>query len=169
MNTLAFDHFVKKIYIKSSIEKLYWCWASQEGLESWFLREAVFKRGEFPIDYGEYVSPGDNYTWKWYNWDGQEEGQVVHANGKDYVQFTFADGFVDINLEQKNELVIVSLKQHGIPTDEESKLKIHVGCSNGWTFWLTNLKAYLEHGILLNETEVDLTENDMAGWIFVNM
>ena len=30
---------------------------------------------------------------------------------------------------------------------------------NGWTFRLTNLKAYLEHGVLLNETEIDLREN----------
>jgi len=25
-----------------------------------------------------------------------------------------------------------------------------VGCSNGWTFWMANLKAYLEHGITLH-------------------
>jgi len=48
-------------------------------------------------------------------------------------------------------------------------LEIHYGCSNGWTFWLANLKAYLEHGILLNETEIDLRGEELAGYEFVNM
>lgn len=169
MSELSFDRFTKKIYIKASIEKLYWCWATEDGLTSWFLREAKFTREKFTVDYGEYTKPGDAYVWKWHNWDGQEEGKVTQANGKDFLQFTFADGLVDIHLEQVNEVVVVTLKQHQIPTDDDSKLKIHVGCSNGWTFWLTNLKAYLEHGILLNEKEQDLTTNKMAGWIFVNM
>lgn len=169
MEGLSFDQFTKKIYIKASIEKLYWCWATEDGLTSWFLREAKFTREHFTMDYGEYMKPGDTFVWKWHNWDGQEEGKVVQANGKDFIQFTFGEGLVDINLEEKNGVVILTLKQHQIPTDEESKLKIHVGCSNGWTFWLTNLKAYLEHGILLNETEQDLTNNELAGWVFVNM
>ena len=169
MSSLAFDHFVKKIYIKSTIEKLYWCWATEDGLTSWFLREVTFKHDNTKIEYGAYVNAGDSYTWKWHNWDGQEDGKVLQANGKDFIQYTFADGIVDIHLEQFNDVVIVTLKQHQIPLDDDSKLKIHVGCSNGWTFWLTNLKAYLEHGILLNEKEIDLTENELAGWVFVNM
>jgi hypothetical protein len=169
MGNLAFDHFVKKIYVKTTLEKMYWCWATEEGLTTWFLREAIFMHDNTKVEYGDYISPGYTFTWKWHNWDGQEDGKVIKANGKDFVQFTFADGLVDINLEEKNDLVIVTLKQHNIPLDEESKLKIHVGCSNGWTFWLTNLKAYLEHGIHLNETAIDLTENDMSGWVFVNM
>jgi hypothetical protein len=29
-------------------------------------------------------------------------------------------------------------------------MEIFVGCITGWTFWLTNLKAYLEHNITLH-------------------
>jgi len=63
--------------------------------------------------------------------------------------------------------VLVSLSQSEIPQDEKSKLEIFYGCSNGWTFWLANLKAYLEHGILLNETKIDLRGFDLAGYEFV--
>ncbi len=76
---------------------------------------------------------------------------------------------VSVSFENHNNVVIVTLKQFEIPEDDESKLKIHFGCSNGWTFWLTNLKAYLEHGILLNETEIDLKGNELSGYLFVNM
>lgn len=33
---------------------------------------------------------------------------------------------------------------------EENVRKIYVDCITGWTFWLTNLKAWLEHGITLH-------------------
>lgn len=41
--------------------------------------------------------------------------------------------------------------------------------SNGWTFWLNNLKPYLEHAVLLNEIEIDLQENELAEKTFVNL
>jgi hypothetical protein len=36
------------------------------------------------------------------------------------------------------------------PRIEISIEKKLVGCSTGWTFWLTNLIAYLEHDITLH-------------------
>lgn len=38
-----------------------------------------------------------------------------------------------------------------------------------WCCWLANLKAYLEHGILLNETEFDPRDIPLSGFEFVNM
>ncbi len=171
METLNFHSFTKKIYIKAPLEKLYWCWASSEGLCSWFLREAIFtknKKGKRPDS--EAIQASDDYIWRWHNWDGKEEGTVLEANGKDMLEFTFAGkSKVKVELIPKNDSVLVSLKQYNIPTDEESKLHIHVGCSNGWSFWLTNLKAYLEHGVLLHEREIDLRTVPMAAFEFVNL
>ena len=76
---------------------------------------------------------------------------------------------VSVSLEVKDGAILLTLKEYEIPTDEKSKMDIYNGCSNGWTFWLANLKAYIEHGILLNETEFDLTSEPMAGHVFVNM
>ncbi len=171
METLNFHSFTKKIYIKAPLEKLYWCWACSEGLCSWFLREAIFtqeKDGERTLS--ESIQAGDRYTWRWHNWDGKEEGTVLHANGKDTVEFTFAGKTqVKVELIPEKGSVLVALKQYHIPTDEESKLHIHVGCSNGWTFWLANLKAYLEHNILLHEKELDLRAVPMAAFEYVNI
>jgi len=44
----------------------------------------------------------------------------------------------------------VLLIQDDIPTDEKSKIEFFVGCSIGWTFWMINLKAYLEHNVTLH-------------------
>lgn len=171
MEKLSFDSFTKKIYIKTSVEKLYWCWATTEGISSWFLRKAEYHSKEGAIRSNEaYIQAGDHYTWEWHNWDGQEKGTIIQANNKDFVELSFAEVTkVSVSLKKTGDAVLVSLMQYEIPTNEENKLNIHHGCSNGWTFWLANLKAYLEHGILLNETEFDLREVPLAGFQFVNM
>ncbi len=170
MDKLQWNSFEKKIYIHSTLEKLYHLWATEEGITSWFLKASEFKKVDgnkrLPT---EFVVKGDTYTWHWHNWDGKAEGEITQANGKDFIEFSFEESMVSVSLEEKEGVVIVSLKQFNIPEDDESKLKIHFGCSNGWTFWLTNLKAYVEHGILLNETEIDLRDNHLAGYTFVNM
>lgn len=170
MEKLQWHSFEKKIYIKSTVEKLYTLWATEKGITSWFLSNAKFtdKNGILRNDQ-QFIQLGDKYVWNWHNWDGKGEGTIINANGKDFLEFSFEASKVSISLEQKNEVVIVILKQFEIPEDDESKLRIHFGCSNGWTFWLTNLKAFVEHGILLNETSINLKENQLSGYVFVNM
>lgn len=170
MKELNWNSFTKKIYIKSSAEKLYQCWTTSEGLESWFLKKAVFTRSEKDLKKNEVISVGDHYTWFWHNWDGQEKGEILEVKPNESLIFSFADTCrVIITFETVNDAVLVSLTQDNIPTDDANKLKIFYGCSNGWTFWLANLKAYLEHNILLNETHFDLTNIDLSGFEFVNM
>lgn len=170
MKQLTWDQFTKRIHINASLEKLYWCWATPEGITSWFLREAQYVRNGQPIDRQEFVQPGDKYTWFWHNWDGKEEGEILETKKNSLVRFSFAgDCDVTVTLEQREQAVLLSLEQSKIPQDDKSKLEIFYGCSNGWTFWLANLKAYLEHGILLNETEIDLRPFGLAGYEFVNM
>ncbi|NND14786.1 MAG: SRPBCC domain-containing protein [Eudoraea sp.] len=171
MSELTFDSFTKKIYIKTSPEKMYWCWGTSEGIASWFLRSAEYVdvNGN-PRPSNEPIQAGDTYTWKWHNWDSEETGEVITANGTDFIEITFAAvSKVSVHIEPNGDTVLLTLKQFEIPTDDKNKLNIHHGCSNGWTFWLANLKAYLEHGILLNETEFDLTQIPLAGYEFVNM
>ncbi|WP_109298803.1 SRPBCC domain-containing protein [Aquimarina sp. AU474] len=169
MEKLQWNSFTKKIYILESTEKLYDLWATTEGITSWFLKHASYKNNGNIRKPSERIQKGDTYTWQWHNWDGKEEGIVLEANGKDYIEISFESSKVSILLEKKNNVTIVILTQFDIPTDEESKLKVHFGCSNGWTFWLANLKAFVEHGILLNETEIDLRDNELSGYQFVNM
>lgn len=170
MEKLQWHTFEKKIYIKSTLKKIYNLWATEQGITSWFLSASKFKdtNGTFRKN-TELVQVGDTYTWHWHNWDGKAEGEILKANGKDYIEFSFEGSKVSIKLEKKHHNVIVILTQFEIPEDDESKMRIHFGCSNGWTFWLTNLKAYLEYGILLNETEINLQENQLSGYVFVNM
>lgn len=87
------------------------------------------------------------------------------------MEFSFGNDAckVSVHLEETNGTTLLTLRQYEMATDEETKMNLYNGCSCGWTFWLANLKAYLEHGILLNERDVDLTDIPQAGHIFVNM
>lgn len=170
MSALRFDQFTKKIYINASVNELYGLWATSEGITSWFLRTAVYKDNEGNVRGSkDLIQVGDSYTWEWHNWEGQEKGEVLATNDTDFLEISFAKSKVSISLKDAGKATLLQLKQYDIPVDEESKLNIHHGCSNGWTFWLANIKAYVEHGILLNETEFDLTKIPLAGYEFVNM
>ncbi|MFZ9004283.1 MAG: SRPBCC family protein [Robiginitalea sp.] len=171
MEGLSFSEFTKRIYIKAPLQQIYDHWCTPDGICRWFLREAVYtdpsgqkRRGTDPI------AAGDSYQWHWHNWDASEKGEVTLANGRDEVEFSFAGvSRVRITLEPGKEAVLLNLRQYGIPTDDDSKLNLHYGCSNGWTFWLANLKAYLEYGVLLHETTLDLGKYPLAGFEFVNI
>lgn len=166
----SFDTFTRKIHIKAPLHKLYWCWSTEGGLTSWFLRAADHIRDGQRINHRSPVQAGDEYLWMWHNWDGEEKGTIKLANGKDHIRFSFAgDCDLDISLHPTETGTLLELRQSGIPTDEESKMKVYNGCSNGWTFWLTNLKAFLEHGILLNETDIDLRSDPNAAFEYVNI
>ena len=154
--------FVKRIIINKPLETLYRSWATQSEIETWFLEKAFFKSGKNLRKPTEFVQKGDGFSWKWNNWDFTEEGNILEANGKDLISFTFGSGGnVEIKLNAVEDSTEVILTQKEIPTDEESKMNIYVGCNTGWTFWLTNLKADLEHGITLHAKglEQDQTHN----------
>jgi uncharacterized protein YndB with AHSA1/START domain len=151
--------FTKRIIINQPIDAIYSCWATQAKIETWFLEKANFKSGKILRRPDELFQKGDRFSWKWNNWDFSEEGQILEANGKDTISFTFGSGGkVNIKLNKINGMTEVILTQSEIAIDEKSKMDIYVGCITGWTFWLTNLKAYLEYGIILHAKGIKQNE-----------
>lgn len=145
------DSFTKRILIKKALHEVYRCWATKGKIEEWFLEKADYVSGEIHRKSDEPVQTGDQFVWKWNNWDFTEEGRILEANGRDIISFTFGSGgIVTVKLMEKEGGTEVTLVQNDIPTDEKSRMDLFVGCITGWTFWLTNLKAYLEHGITLH-------------------
>ncbi|MBK8494214.1 MAG: SRPBCC domain-containing protein [Ferruginibacter sp.] len=158
MGNYDWSCFVTRINIKAPIEKLYWCWATREGMEYWFLRLSEFKTSAGSLRAGtEFVQPGDVYRWQWFGWpdDVTEEGTILDANGKDFLKFSFGKaGNCSVTIKEELGENIVELLQDSIPTDEFGMHNWHLGCKTGWTFYLANLKSMLEGGIdLRNKNE----------------
>jgi hypothetical protein len=155
--------FTKRIDIKCSEKDAYDAWATQKGLQKWFLREATFSSPTGASVAGkEHINAGDAYKWHWYGYDDTavEYGEIVEANGVNFLCFTFCseaaktDMQVSVSIKQEQATTIVELKQFNIPTDDRGKSSFHVGCMEGWVFYLANLKSVLEGGVdLRNKNE----------------
>lgn len=156
MENFNWTCFNKKIVINSTIDKLYDAWTIPEEIEKWFLRKAIFEKLDGSIvGEKENIKPRYKYKWSWFLFEITEEGEIIEANGKDLLKFTFAgDCLVEVKLTQFEENVIVELTQSNIPTDDHSKRGIRLGCESGWSFFLVNLKSIYEGGVdLRNKNE----------------
>ena len=157
---LNWSSFKLRVNINSANQIIYNKWSTQEGLESWFLRDAVFKdaTGKQRAK-NEKAQKGDTYEWRWYGYldEVTEKGTVIEANGTDKFSFTFSLKCpVAIQVYPEAGEMIVELTESGLPTDDKTKAGHFVGDSRGWIFYLTNLKSILEGGLDLRNKKLEL-------------
>lgn len=154
------SRFTRKIHISAPVQMVYDAWAIPANLTRWFLEEADYWiSGKEKRTENQHIQVGDRHIWKWHNWDITEDGKVLVANGRDQLAFTFGQGGrVKLHLSNYDGGTELVLTQEEIPQDDQSRMSLFVGCTNGWTFWLTNLKAWLEHGITLHATGLNQEE-----------
>jgi uncharacterized protein YndB with AHSA1/START domain len=150
--------FELKIAVKAGIQDMYDAWTKAAQVEKWFLQACTYLKDGTSLAAGETVQTGDTYAWRWYFYDETEHGEICQANGTNFLQFSFAGNcLVDVQLEPAGDYTLVRLRQHNIPTDEASQFGIRIGCVEGWTFYLTNLKSVYEYGHdLRNKTHPEL-------------
>jgi uncharacterized protein YndB with AHSA1/START domain len=155
MKNFDWTRFTKRIAVKAPLEALYNAWTQSAELERWFLQTARFlDSAGNPMDGREPTAAGMTYEWTWFLYDGLEKGMVLQANGRDHFQFTFAgDCVVDVSLKEEYLYTVVELTQSNIPTDDESKERIRLGCSSGWSFYFVNLKSVYEGGLDLRSKD----------------
>ena len=141
--------FTKRITVDATMRAIYNAWSMRSEIERWFLSKAVFAGpGDVSRAKDERFSRGDTYRWEWHGYanGSPERGEVLEANGHDFLSFTFADeSVVEVKILNEHGEKVVQLTQKRIAPDEN--LHIFIGCGEGWTFYLANLKSILEGGI----------------------
>lgn len=157
MSNYDWTRFVARVNINAPAEKLYWCWATREGIEYWFLRMSEYKKPDGGLRANnETVQKGDTYAWRWHGWSDEvtEHGNILEANGKDLFKFSFGKaGDCCVHIKEEQGQRIVELVQDNIPDTEDGRPMWHLGCKTGWTFYLANLKSLLEGGIDLRNKD----------------
>lgn len=149
--------FTKRITIDAEAEQIYRAFATQSGIESWFLRVSEFSSSDGAVrDRESYAQKGDRYFWAWHGWGDEvnQRGEILDANGKDFFQFTFHDPMkVSIRVLREHNTNILELVQTNIGLEDDSRMNYFVGCGEGWTFYLANLKSVLQGGLDLRNKD----------------
>ena len=159
MEKLDWSKFKKRISIKADSTAIFNSWITQNSIEKWFLSKAEFKsENNIRKDRFTDIEKGDSYVWMWHGSDNISEGKIIKNNGKDFLQFTFLGCIVSVKIKSENEETVIELIQSNIPLDEVSRMNYYVGCSRGWTFYLTNLKSILEGGVDLRNRNKNLID-----------
>ncbi len=156
----SFDQFKLRVNINADLPRVYKAWSTSEGLESWFLRKAIFRdQASNALDRNTEVAIGNTYEWYWHGYPDSvvEKGSILKSNGKDHFSFTFSlNCAVTIRLSIECDETLVELVESELPTDEQTILKHYVGDSKGWLFYLVNLKSVLEGGLDLRNKKLEL-------------
>ncbi|MBN3581970.1 SRPBCC domain-containing protein [Algoriphagus aestuarii] len=158
MENFNWTSYTKRIAVKASLPEIYDAWTRADELERWFLKKVYFYNNDKSLFKQQAnVTKDIAYEWYWFLYDEPMKGKITSVNGKDFIQFTFeGECLVDVNLEVLDEYVIVTLRHNNIPLDDNSKQYVRLGCSNGWTFYLTNLKSIYEGGLDLRNKDEKL-------------
>lgn len=155
MKNFNWTQFTKRIAVKAPIQTLYDAWTKSSELEKWFLKTAKFINPDGTgVDGNSHAKAGMSYEWTWYLYPDTERNIVTIANGKDHFQFNFAGKCtVDVTLSEQFGHTVVELVQSNIPTDDDSKQNIRLGCSSGWSFYFVNMKSVYEGGLDLRSKD----------------
>ena len=158
----GWSEFTFRVFVAASRQTVFQHWATSGGLEKWFFEEAEYLDAEGAVRESDaHVQAGDGCRWKWHGWDHTHEGTITEVGADEFMEFTFPPaGTVRIQFVDRGaERTEVVLTQSGIPHSSDKEIKdFYYGCSLGWSFWLVNLKAFLEHGIVLNELDHPYTD-----------
>jgi uncharacterized protein YndB with AHSA1/START domain len=159
MSDYDWSRFTLKININAPVEAIYMAWTIPEMLERWFLSKAIFHKGGNHCAPDKMIQQGNTYEWYWHGHEDSvvEKGEVIEIDGIRKLVFSFAGGaLVTIDIGEVAGEKILMLTQEKIPDNEHGKVNYHMGCKTGWTFYMANLKSYLEGGIDLRNKNTAL-------------
>ena len=157
MNEFNYDwtQFTRQIFVQADLPTVFAAWAKPSEITKWFIAETEQAR---PAD--NMVQTGDRYFWHWHQ-DLHAQGRYLDVVENERLQFTFGDEaayldekiVVTVEFTDLGDMTSVVLKQENLPDTDQGHVQWHMGCNMGWSFFMTNLKAQLEHGVDLRETD----------------
>jgi len=131
------SQFKLKVAISKSVATVFKAWTDDSVVSEWFTEKAVIEPRKNGRIYSEWLA-GDKM-----------EAKVTSISRNSYFTFPFGNKGerVTVRFLKDGRRCICELRQYNMRTTPKSKWEMHRGCIQGWTFFLANLKSYLENGI----------------------
>jgi uncharacterized protein YndB with AHSA1/START domain len=139
--TYDWTQFTLRIAIRATPARVFKAWTHDQTVSRWFTEKTLIEPRRQGRIYFEWLA-GDKL-----------EAKVISIVKNRSFTFPFGDQGerVTVKFRKDGKGCICELRQYHMATNEKSKWEMHRGCIQGWTFFLANLKAYLEHGIDLRD------------------
>lgn len=134
--TYDWSQFTMKIEIGAHIDKVFRAWTDEKVIVKWFCVKANIV-----------PERGGRIYFEWLAGDKMDK-QIIDIRKPRLLLIPFGEKKekVEVSLIKVKAGTLLTLRQFDMKTDNKSKVTMHLGCRNGWTFFLTNLKSYLEYG-----------------------
>ncbi len=135
--------FTLRVWIDASPQDVFRAWTDDSIIINWFTEKAVIEPRQNGRVYFEWLA-GDKL-----------EAKVIeiHKNRRFVFPFGSNNEQVTVSVKKSKSGSICELHQYNMKTTPKAKVSMHMGCREGWTFFLANLKAYLEYGIDLRSDD----------------
>ena len=135
--------FTVKVDIKAAPRKVFQAWTDQRKIVKWFVEKAIIepkKNGRLYLE--------------WLTCDKSDD-KIIAVRQDSLFHFPFGPNGEQVKVKFKKVKggTVCEIHQFNMKTGPRDKVYWHMGCKNGWTFFLANLKAYLEHGIDLRSRD----------------
>jgi uncharacterized protein YndB with AHSA1/START domain len=142
--------FTRKVRINASPKLVFDAWTETQLMEEWFLKLCKIEDSN-----RSKIKEGDQVVWEWHNFPNRMVVDIKSYTERKNLVFTFGiEMEVDIQIQREGDWILLVLKQYNIPVDDASKMNFYVGCSRAWSTWMLNLKAFLEMGVSLHDTQL---------------
>lgn len=151
--------FIKRIHVNRSREDLWCALATAAGICSWFTHVTEFHdESGYPLPGDRFAEVGFTVHWEWTEGTG-EDVRVLGVSPGESVRFSWYDGegWVEFRAREHAGRSFVEIEQRMESSDLAFLQDVYVGCSEGWVFFLANLKSVLEGGHDLREFRPDVT------------
>lgn len=156
----AFD---VSLYLAAPRERVLEVWRTAAGIESFFADRAVHARDGRPLSPDDPVRPGDTYRWRAIH--GLEMIGEFTAADDDRVAFSFLGRYAcEVSAKVHGGGTLLRLRQSGMRDDDEDRVSGSLDCRCSWIYYLTGLKARLEHGVELRDRNPETAHSVSLGF-----
>lgn len=136
-NSKAYDwtRFTLKIFVGASQSKVFNAWLDDRQITKWFPSKARHDPRK-----------GGAFHWEW-PVGASYEGEFLSIKKNQSIKFTFGNKGeeVEVKFHRYGSGTVCEIRQYNMKTGPKDRWEMHRGCLQGWTFFLANLKSFLEN------------------------